>query len=211
MSRVTRLRTFAGSSGGGKRDDDAGPEDVPGSRARLCAMSRTWVRGRSWVLQDWWQSYDTVMWDRWLAVVFTGLAFVPALSSVSAEFGDLPRRQAGVLALVLMLAQTVPLAVRSRRPAVCLAVVGMAFAIYESLGYPPQFGSVTVYLALYSAGAHQERFRRGAAVAATAAYVVLSAVVRRARVTRPAGRLLDLLPAPCGVLGAWCLRAPAAG
>jgi signal transduction histidine kinase len=141
-------------------------------------MSKTWVRGRLRVLRTWWQSYDTAARDRWLAVAFTGLAFVPALSTVSAELGDLPRRPAGVFALVLMLAQTVPLAVRSRRPAACLAIVGLSFATYESLGYPPQFGSVTVYLALYSAGAHQERFRRRTAVAATAAYAVLSTAVR---------------------------------
>ena len=168
-------------------------------------MSRTWVRDRLRVLQAWWQSYDTVARDRWLAVAFTGLAFVPALSAVSAEFGDLPRRPAGVFALALMLAQTVPLAVRSRRPAVCLAIVGVSFAIYESLGYPPQFGSVTVYLALYSVGAHQERFRRGTAVAATAAYAVLSTAVR---VLGSPDRLTDflifyLLLAACWVLGAF--------
>jgi signal transduction histidine kinase len=168
-------------------------------------MSRTWVRDRLRVLQAWWQSYGTVARDRWLAVAFTGLAFVPALSAVSAEFGDLPRRPAGVFALALMLAQTVPLAVRSRRPAVCLAIVGVSFAIYESLGYPPQFGSVTVYLALYSVGAHQERFRRGTAVAATAAYAVLSTAVR---VLGSPDRLTDflifyLLLAACWVLGAF--------
>lgn len=168
-------------------------------------MSRTWVRDRLRVLQAWWQSYDTVARDRWLAVAFTGLAFVPALSAVSAEFGDLPRRPAGVFALALMLAQTVPLAVRSRRPAVCLAIVGVSFAIYESLGYPPQFGSVTVYLALYSVGAHQERFRRGTAVAATAAYAVLSTAVL---VLGSPDRLTDflifyLLLAACWVLGAF--------
>ena len=76
-----------------------------------------------------------------------------------------------------MLAQTVPLAVRTRWPAACLAVVGAAFAIHEGLGYPHEFGTVTVYLALYSAGAHQERFRRGTAVLASAAYVVLATVV----------------------------------
>ena len=168
-------------------------------------MSRTWVRGRLRVLQAWWQSYDTVVRDRWLAVALTGLAFVPALSSVSAQLGELPRRPAGVLALVLMLAQTVPLAVRSRRPAACLAIVGLSFATYESLGYPPQFGSVTVYLAVYSAGAHQERFRRGMAVAATAAYAVLSALVR---LLGSPDRLTDFLIfylflAACWMLGAF--------
>jgi len=157
------------------------------------------------VLQAWWRSYDSVVWDRWLAVAFTGLAFVPALSPVSAQLGDLPRRPANVFALALMLAQTVPLAVRSRRPAVCLAIVGVSFAIYESLGYPPQFGSLAVYLALYSAGALQERFRRGMAVAATAAYAVLSAVVR---LLGSPDRLTDFLIlylffAACWVLGAF--------
>jgi signal transduction histidine kinase len=140
-------------------------------------MARVWVAEGLRMLREWWHSYDAVVWDRWLAVVFTGLAFVPALSAVSAEFGDLPRRPADGLALVLMLMQTLPLAVRSRWPAACLATVGLSFSIYESLGYPPQFGTVTVYLALYSVGAHQERFRRGLAVAASAAYVVLSTVV----------------------------------
>lgn len=168
-------------------------------------MPKTWLTARSRMLRDWWRAYDAVVWDRWLAAVFTGLAFVPPLSAVSAEFGDLPKRPAGVLALVLMLAQTVPLAVRSRWPAACLAVVGLSFAIYESLGYPPQFGSVTVYLAVYSAGAHQERFRRGLAVAASAAYVAFSAIVR---VLGSPDRLADflifyLLFVACWVLGAF--------
>jgi signal transduction histidine kinase len=140
-------------------------------------MPRAWVAGGLRVLRKWWHSYDAEVWDRWLAAVFTGLAFMPALSATSPEFGDLPRRPADGLALVLMLGLTLPLAVRSRWPAACLAVVGLSFAIYESLGYPPQFGSVTLYLALYSAGAHQERSRRGLAVAASAAYGVLAAVM----------------------------------
>ncbi len=168
-------------------------------------MPKTWLTARSRMLRDWWRAYDAVVWDRWLAAVFTALAFVPSLSAVSAEFGDLPRRPAGVLALVLMLAQTVPLAVRSRWPAACLAVVGLSFAIYESLGYPPQFGSVTVYLAVYSAGAHLERFRRGMAVAASAAYVAFSAIVRV--LGSPDGvadfLIFYLLLVACWVLGAF--------
>jgi signal transduction histidine kinase len=139
--------------------------------------ARTWVTARLRVLRGWWRAYDAAVWDRWLAAVFTGLAFIPPLSTMSAQFGDLPQRPADAFAFALVLAQTVPLAVRSRWPAACLAVVGLSFAAYESLGYPPQFGSVTVYLALYSVGAHQERFRRGLAVIASAAYLVLSVVV----------------------------------
>jgi signal transduction histidine kinase len=168
-------------------------------------MPRPWVTSWLRVLQDWWRAYDTVVWDRWLAAVFTGLAFVPSLSAISAEFGDLPRRPAGAFALVLVLAQTVPLAVRSRWPAACLTIVGLSFAVYESFGYPPQFGSVSVYLALYSVGAHQERFRRGMAVAASAAYVVLSIIVRA---LGSPDRLADFLIfylflAVCWMLGAF--------
>ncbi len=167
-------------------------------------MPRAWVAEGLRVLREWWHSYDAVVWDRWLAAVFTGLAFVPALSGTSPEFGDLPRRPADVLALVLMLAQTLPLAVRGRWPAACLAVVGLSFSIYESLGYPPQFGSVTLYLALYSAGAHQERFRRGLAVAASAAYVVLSTAVS---VLRSPDRFADFLVFYLMLAAFWVLGA----
>jgi signal transduction histidine kinase len=146
-------------------------------------VSGTWVRAwlqvlrRLRVLQAWWHEYDTVARDRWIAAAFTGLAFTPVLAHLSSEFGDLPRRQSDAFAIVLILAQTLPLAVRSRRPALCLAIVGMSYMIYQALGYPPQFGSVTVYLALYTVAADQGRFRRVMAVVASGAYVVLATVV----------------------------------
>lgn len=140
-------------------------------------MPTTWVTGRLQALRDWWRAYDNVVWDRWLAAVFTGLALVPAFANMSAEFGDLPRRPADVFALVLVLAQTLPLAVRSRWPLACLAVIGTSFALHEAIAYPPEFGTVTVYFAIYSVGAHQERFRRGIAVVASVAFVVYCVVL----------------------------------
>ncbi|WP_432924244.1 sensor histidine kinase [Microbispora sp. CA-135349] len=136
-------------------------------------MSGTWVSDRSRRLREVWRVYDATVWDRWLAVVSTGLAFVPALSIMSVQFGNLSGRPADPFQIVLILAQTVPLAVRTRWPAACLAINGTAFVIHETLGYPMQFGTVTVYIALYSVGAHQERFRFVIAVVASAAYVVL--------------------------------------
>ncbi|MFD2418020.1 sensor histidine kinase [Amycolatopsis pigmentata] len=140
-------------------------------------MPTPWVTDRLRIMRDWWRAYDAVVWDRWLAVVFTGLAVVPVLSSMSPEFGDLPRRPMDVFGVFLVLAQTAPLAVRSRWPAACLAVAGVSTAIHEALGYAPEFGSVSVYIALYSVGAHQERFRRVVAVAASAVFMVLTTVV----------------------------------
>jgi signal transduction histidine kinase len=140
-------------------------------------MPTTWLTGRVRVVRDWWRGYGAVTRDRWIAVAFLGLAVTPPLAHLSAEYGDLPRRPADAFAIVLILAQTVPLAVRSRWPVACLAVVGTAFALHEAIAYAPEFGTVTVYLALYSAGAHQERFRRTTAAAASAGYVVFATAV----------------------------------
>jgi len=140
-------------------------------------MPRTWVRLRLGTIRTWWQACDAVVWDRWLVVVFTVLAFVPALASLGAEFGDLPRRPADLLALVLVLAQTMPLAVRRTRPVTSLAIIATAFAVHEALAYQPHFSTVTVYLALYSAGAHLERWRVAVAAVATAAHVGLCVVL----------------------------------
>ncbi|WP_181449198.1 sensor histidine kinase [Nonomuraea aridisoli] len=130
---------------------------------------------RSW--PDWWQARPTFAKDGSLAAVLTLLAFVPTLSAVSAQLGDLPRRPADALAVALTLAQSAPLAVRSRWPAACLAVVGAAFAVHQALAYPPTFASIGLYLAVYAAGAHQVRFRRGLAAVATAGYAALAVLL----------------------------------
>ncbi|MET9388402.1 histidine kinase [Streptomyces sp. NPDC002928] len=117
--------------------------------------------------------------DGVLALVLTVLAFVPTLSHVGAQIGDLPEHSSSPLSIGLTLAQTLPLAVRTRRPAACLAVVGCAFAVHQALGCPATFGSVGLYAALYSAGAHQVSFRRALAAAASAGYAVLAVVLHR--------------------------------
>ncbi|MFI8456392.1 sensor histidine kinase [Kitasatospora sp. NPDC085464] len=125
----------------------------------------------------WWKSRDGVVEDAVLALVLTGLAFVPTLSKIGAQIGDLPGRRADALAVVLASAQTLPLVLRRRSPALCLAVVGAAFAVDQALGYPTTFGSLGLYVALYSAGAGRTRFRRAVAGAASAGYVVLAVVL----------------------------------
>jgi signal transduction histidine kinase len=118
--------------------------------------------------------------NRWLAVLLTVLAFAPQLIVISPTFGDLPRREADVPAALLTLGQTVPLATRGRWPASSLGVVWLAFAAYTTLGYPPTFGSVGLYLALYSVGAHQERRRGLALPVATVVYAGYAAVLHAA-------------------------------
>lgn len=115
--------------------------------------------------------------DASLAAILTVLAFVPTVSGIGAELGDLPKRPPDALALALIPALTLPLALRTRWPATCLAIVGAAFALHQTMSLPPTFGTVGLYLALYAAGAHQERFRRATPIAATTAYVVLAVVL----------------------------------
>ncbi|XUL94237.1 sensor histidine kinase [Streptomyces galilaeus] len=126
-----------------------------------------------------WKEQDAFLKDGVLALALTLLAFVPTLSAIGAQIGDLPERPANALGLGLVLAQTLPPAARRRWPAGCLAVVAAAFAVHQALGYATTFGSMGLYLALYSAGAHQVRFRPGLAGVASAGYVVLAVVLHR--------------------------------
>lgn len=128
-------------------------------------------------LLHWWEQRSPFLKDGVLALVLTVLAFVPTLSKIGGQIGDLPERPANVLSVVLVVAQTLPLAARRRWPAASLGVAGVAFAAHQALGFATTFGSVGLYLALYSAGAHQVRFRRGTAVVASAGYAVLAAVL----------------------------------
>ncbi|HUZ25275.1 MAG TPA: histidine kinase [Streptosporangiaceae bacterium] len=121
--------------------------------------------------------HDALVEDGVLAAVLAVLAFAPALSKVGAQLGDLPRHPADALSVVLALAQTLPLAARRRFPAAVLAVIGAAFAVDQARGYPTTFASLGLYLALYSAGANQERSRRAVAAIATASYAALALVL----------------------------------
>ncbi|MCK9794233.1 histidine kinase [Isoptericola sp. 4D.3] len=112
--------------------------------------------------------------DGLLAAVLAVLGFVPTLSAIGVELGDLPERPADVWTVVLVLAQSLPLAVRRRWPGACLAVVGTALALDQALSYPPTFASIGLYVAVYSAGAHLARFRRGAAALTTAGFAALA-------------------------------------
>ncbi|SDU00121.1 Histidine kinase [Amycolatopsis keratiniphila] len=105
----------------------------------------------------------------------TVLAFTPTVAHIGPEIGDLPRRETGaVIGAALTLAMCLPLAVRTRMPAVCVSVIATAFAIGQLLGYPDTFGKVGILLAVYAAGAHLARFRRALAATLTTGYAALA-------------------------------------
>ncbi|UOZ03841.1 sensor histidine kinase [Amycolatopsis sp. WQ 127309] len=128
-------------------------------------------------LRSRWAGVSLEVRDRGLAVVVTVAAFVPGLAVLGAQFGDLPRHDGGFLAVVLVLGQTLPLAVRTRWPAAAFAVTAAGFAAHEVLAYPTTVGSLALYFALYSAGAHEERFRRALAATASAGYVAFAVLL----------------------------------
>ncbi|MEV5321797.1 histidine kinase [Streptomyces sp. NPDC052687] len=126
-----------------------------------------------------WQKQDAFLKDGVLALLLALSAFVPTLSTIGGQIGDLPERPASALSVALILAQTLPLAARRRWPAGCLAVVAGAFAAYQALGFATTLASWGLYLALYSAGAHQVRFRRHLAGVVSAGYGVLALALDR--------------------------------
>ncbi|TDV57758.1 sensor histidine kinase [Actinophytocola oryzae] len=117
--------------------------------------------------------------DGVLAAVVTVSAFVPTLTHVGPEIGDLPAQPVGAgVGLALTLAMSVPLALRSRWPAVCLLTVGGAFAVDQVLGHPETFAKVGFLLSLYAAGAHAARSRHVLGAVMTAGYAVLAVVLQ---------------------------------
>ncbi|MBM6404483.1 two-component sensor histidine kinase [Phycicoccus sp. CSK15P-2] len=117
--------------------------------------------------------------DLAVALVLAASSFVPPLSEIGARLGGLDTGGPPVVGVLLVLGQTLPLAVRTRCPALALGVIGAAFAFHQTLGYPPTLGSIGLYAALYSVGAHPVYLRRVVLGAATAAYAVLGVVLSR--------------------------------
>ncbi|MEU6125308.1 histidine kinase [Streptomyces sp. NPDC047123] len=161
-----------------------GMPGMPGARYR-------WARG-----------HDTLVRDGLLALLLTLTAFIPTLSTIGAQIGDLPERPAGASSVALTLAQTLPLVGRRHRPAACLAVIAGAFAVHQALGYATTFGSLGLYAALYSAGAHQAHHRRVLPAAASAGYAALAVLLHH--LGSPQGAM-DFLAFYLALAGFWLL------
>ena len=160
----------------------------------------------------WWGARSVLGQDAVLAVLLAAAAAVPGTSGTGVLFAQLAERRLDALGVVLVLTQCLPLAVRRRAPAGCLAVVGAAFAAHQLLGYPETSAAIGLFVALYSAGAHLTRWRRPAAATAAVGYAALAVA---AHALGSAERLLDYLLfavvlAACWTVGSW-VRARDAG
>lgn len=153
----------------------------------------------------WWRALDPMLRDAAGAALLIVAAFVPGVAELGLEIGELHLRPADRISLVLLLIQALALIPRRRRPALSLAIVAAAFAAHQLAGYPPTVTGLALLLALYSAGAHQERHRRPVAAAATVAYVALAIALHQ---RGAAERVIDFgtffaVLAACWAAGSW--------
>ncbi|MEV4758802.1 histidine kinase [Micromonospora sp. NPDC049559] len=133
--------------------------------------------GVRWV-PDRWRRYDVTVRDLPLALLLVVGSLLPALHGLGTEVGDRPARPYDALAVAAVALECLPLAVRRRWPAVCLALVSLGFALDQLRSYHA-FAGTALPIALVSAGAHLERHRRTAAVLLSVAYVPLAVALDR--------------------------------
>ncbi|MFF6864831.1 sensor histidine kinase [Streptomyces ardesiacus] len=120
-----------------------------------------------------WRRLDVTVRDLPLGVLFLVGSLLPALRGHGTDLGGLPTRPADALTVVAAALQGLSLAVRRRWTLVCLALVSLGFALDQLRGYH-LFAGTALPVALISAGAYLEKYRRSAQVVATLAYVGLA-------------------------------------
>ncbi|MFD9069741.1 sensor histidine kinase [Streptomyces lasiicapitis] len=125
-----------------------------------------------------WQRLDVTVRDLPLGLLIFAGSLVPSFHNHGTDLGGLPARPFDALAVAAIALQCLPLAVRRRWPAGCLALVVAGFAVDQLRGYH-SFAGLAVAVALMSVGAHLERRRRATTVAFSVAYVPLAVALYR--------------------------------
>ncbi|MGC5305435.1 sensor histidine kinase [Micromonospora zamorensis] len=125
-----------------------------------------------------WRRWDVTVRDLPVALLLALASVVPALRNHGTQLGDLPGRPFDALTVLVIALECLPLAVRRRWPALCLALVSVGFALDQLRAYHTVAGSALA-IALMSAGAHVQRRRRTTMVLASAAYVALAVALDR--------------------------------
>lgn len=89
------------------------------------------------------------------------------------RLGDLHRDFPIWVRIVLVIAQTLPLAVRRLLPASALAVIGVGFGVTQALGAETGIAGLGLLIALYSCAAYLRRARVAVIAACTVGYLLL--------------------------------------
>jgi signal transduction histidine kinase len=121
---------------------------------------------------DLWRRCDVTVRDFPLALLLTVLSLLPEFQGDGTQISELPSRPYGLLAVLVISLECLPLTVRRRWPAAALVLVSLGFALDQLYGFYA-VGGISLPIALISAGAHLERHRRITAIILSAAYVPL--------------------------------------
>jgi signal transduction histidine kinase len=126
--------------------------------------------------------------DGLLAALVTVLG-LPQLFIVNQDLAklDIQFRDTDALAVLLTLAQTVPLVWRRRAPMAVLAVTGLAALAHLVIGYQPTWAEFGVLIALYTVAAHCPRRQSLGAAALVAAGLAVYVTLVMVRFPSPAG------------------------
>jgi signal transduction histidine kinase len=127
---------------------------------------------------DRWHRLDVTVRDLPLALALAGAAFVPVLREYGTQVGEVPARPFDGATMLVIALQCLPLAVRRRWPAVCVALVSLGFVLSQVQGYH-SFASNALGIALISTGAHLAGRRRLTAAVLSMGYVGLAVVLER--------------------------------
>ncbi len=100
---------------------------------------------------DRWWRFDVTVRDAPLALVLLLPSLVPALQNNGTRLGDVPDRPLDALGIAVVAVECLPLIVRRRLPAACLALVSTGFALDQLHGYHTVAGTA-LPIALISAG-----------------------------------------------------------
>ncbi|MFJ6393309.1 sensor histidine kinase [Streptomyces sp. NPDC091972] len=130
-------------------------------------------------LRDAWYRLDVVVRDLPFGLLLLTGSFVPALRDNGTVLGGVTDRPHDALTVVVILLESLPLAVRRRLPALSLALVFCGFAVDQLRGYHT-FAATAMPVVLLSTGSHLERHRRICVFGLSAAYVALAVALSRA-------------------------------
>ncbi len=152
-----------------------------------------------------WRRADVTVRDLPLGLLFLTTLLLPSFHGT--QIGTVPNRPFDALAVLTVALESLPLALRRRWPAGCLALVSLGFALDQIRGYH-SFANAALPIALLSAGAHLTRHRRVAALLFSLAYVPFAVALHRLRVGEPTSEFVTfyLAMALAWGIGSW-LRA----
>ncbi|MBO2461275.1 two-component sensor histidine kinase [Actinomadura sp. LCR2-06] len=126
-----------------------------------------------------WRRCDVVVRDLPLALALAASSFVPAFHGKGTQIGEMATRPFDALAVLVIVLECLPVALRRRWPALCLTLVSLGFAFDQIRGYHLVAGTA-LPIALLSTGAHLEFRRRTVMLAGSAAFVAFAFAVNGA-------------------------------